>query len=207
MFRRITSIAVGATAATALLVGPAWAGSLAPEGNGLAVVKDKPQVLVENIHRTDKFGKNELCRFPVKVRTDVREKFVITNGGDNVTQTARGKVKVTNIHTHESIRLHVDSKAYIKVSEDGKELRGKGYGNEVLLGDDIKVHSRRQGHVSAANRGHQENEGIYYFKHAAAKLAINNPDSENPSIRVFVKQGRVLDVCKALTGHHHHKKH
>jgi hypothetical protein len=60
--------------------------------------------------------------------------------------------------------------------------------------------------VSAANKGHQKDEGIYFVK-GTYKFAITNVSVEKKAAgTTYVKKGYVLDVCKALAGHHHHKK-
>lgn len=200
MFRSLTSIAVGLTAAAAL-VSPAYATKATPPAlaNGLSVTGDKAEVQNEHIKETQKLGKNEACRFPVKIQADVRIRRVITNGGDDVYERARGHVKVTNRWTHESLRFRINDRTWIEV-DDKDGIAGYGRGQFLAFGDDITVKSHRQGHVSAANRGHERNEGIYYVQ-GKYKFSITNVSSEDAAGRIYVKRGHVLDVCKALVGH------
>lgn len=187
---------------TASLMAPAASATDQPPG-------EKPEVIYEHFQETEEFGKKEMCKFPVSIESDVRTKYVITNGGDDVYQESRGKVRVTNLDNGRSIRLRIDNHAYVKVSEDGDQLRVKGFGDEVLYNDDIVVKGHHRTY-SDANRGHQEDEGIYYFDDATAKVQVTGLNSENGEdvqIRAYLLEGEVVDVCKELAGRDKDKRH
>lgn len=205
MHKGLASIAVGAAALTALVAPSAAYAS--PEGNGLSEKRTaKPEVRFEHVNTTFKYKKDEACRFPVAIKANVTIKHVITQNGDRVDERAYGKVKVTNLWNHDSIKLRIDDRSKIDVDHnDG--IKGRSYGKSFFWGDDVTVHSHKQGHVSAANRGHQENEGIYYIQGKYKFSVTNVSDEDKSASKVYVKRGHVLDVCKALAGHHHHKKH
>jgi hypothetical protein len=210
MFRSLTSIAVGATAAASLLVAPAVATQVTPtpEANGLSTTTsgDEPEII--NLHTKDTltFGKKEVCKFPVAIKLNVRNRYVITNGGDDVVQTNRGHIKVTNLWTKEHLHLKVRSKAFVKVDREDN-ISGVAYGKDVWFNvapNSLKIKDPEQGHVSRARRGaHQVNEGIHYVV-GKAKFRVEGVSSATPEERVYVKRGHVLDVCKALAGHRKH---
>lgn len=196
------------------LVAPAGMAALALAGVGLVAPAQastdrggEPEVVIRHDKETLKFEKNELCRFAVALKLDVHVKTVITNGGDDVTETARGWVKATNRKTHDSLRLPIKEKSIIKVARTGEtepgRLKGETRGKALRIGGDIKVHSPKQGHVSAANQGHQKNKGMYYI-HGKFNFRVTNlgPDLM-PKARIDVKKGHVLDVCEALAPHGH----
>lgn len=209
MFRSLTSIAVGATAAASLLVAPAAATQVSPtpEANGLSSSSkgDKPEILDRHIKETLKFGKNEVCRFPVVMKADVHVRDVITKGGDNVYETAKGWVTVTNKWNHKHIHLRIKDRAWIKVNQED-DIRGYGYGKSLFWNSpkgEARIYSKHQGHVSAANRGHQANEGIYYVQ-GKYKFSITDVSTDHGDLKAYVKKGYVLDVCKALASKKHH---
>ncbi|HEX8509507.1 MAG TPA: hypothetical protein VF635_08425 [Propionibacteriaceae bacterium] len=205
--RVVPAIAALALSSTVLL-SPAYATA----ANGLSASNDKDkggksEVINEHVNVTQNFGKNEVCTFPASIKFNIHVRYVITNNGDDVAQTSRGHVKVTNRDNDKSLRLKVDSKAYIKVDHDD-DIAGVGYGKDAwynAASNSLKVTDGHR-HVSAANRAHQKNEGIYAIQ-GKHKFSVENVSSTSPRERVNVKHGRVLDVCAVLAGRHKHHDH
>ena len=212
-FVRVVPAIAALALSTLSLAGPAHAGQVyvgnglskpAPSANDKGPDRGSREVLVQHVDEVQKYGKNDICRFPIAVRAQLTIRDVITNNGDRVDETSRGKVTVTNLSNHRSIKLRVDDRAVIDV-DNNDNISGYARGKSLVLNDDISVFSKRQGRVSAANRGHQADEGAYYIQGAYA-FRVEKVSTEDAASEIYVKRGRVLDVCKALAGHHH-KKH
>jgi hypothetical protein len=197
----VPSIAVLAMGMTGLVAAPASASEDSRRGD------DKPQILKQHVKETQNFPAGDKCRFPVQVKVDVHIRDVITNGGDNVEESTRGAIKVTNVSNHKSMWFRIDDEASIRVSEDGDSIKGRAHGRSLLLSNDITV-TKRGHHISAASRGHARDRGIYYI-HGSYKFKVEGLTGQPEKIAsdVWVKRGHVLDVCDALAKRRHHHHH